>query len=67
MEAGLEEVEPGRRGTGNEFGLRGEGVLMKFEERERGIGPAGRSTESAEGLWEREEEASGCRWSPGKE
>jgi len=40
MEAGLEEVDPGRRGIGNEFGLRGEGVLIKFEDRERGIDPA---------------------------
>jgi hypothetical protein len=40
MEAGLEEVDPGRRGIGSELGLRGEGVLIKFEDRERGIDPA---------------------------
>jgi hypothetical protein len=56
MEPGLEEEDPGLRGIGNELGLRGEGVLIKFVDRERGIEPAGRSMESAEGLCEREDE-----------
>jgi hypothetical protein len=60
MEAGLEEVDPGLRGIGNELGFRGEGVLMKFEDRERGMEPAGRSIESAEGLCERDDEGTCC-------
>jgi hypothetical protein len=40
IEPGLEAVDPGRRAIGNELGLRGEGVLIKFVDLERGIGPA---------------------------
>lgn len=52
MEAGREEDEPGRRGMGSALGLRGEGVLIKFEDLERGIAVLfdGLNIESAEGL-----------------
>lgn len=65
MEAGREDDDPGRLGSGRALGFRGEGVLIKFEERDRGIAlPVGRSIESADGLCERDEEPA-CWCCPG--